>query len=181
MALRPKDPLLAAGHILTFLMQGIVALGAVVLTGVIPALLIFRQDLIAEIAADHPGVDFVLPVGMIVIVLALAVVALVLLFLFFKRLRQIIATVGEGDPFVPQNAERLSQMAWLMLATHVIALPIMALGAQIAKAMEKVSESGFHFEAGLDGGSILLIITLFILARVFRQGTKMRADLEGTV
>lgn len=28
---------------------------------------------------------------------------------------------------------------------------------------------------------ILLTLVLFILARVFRQGTEMRAELEGTV
>ena len=36
-------------------------------------------------------------------------------------------------------------------------------------------------DGGLDGGSILLTLILFILARVFRHGAAMREDLEGTV
>lgn len=34
---------------------------------------------------------------------------------------------------------------------------------------------------GIDASGILLVILLFILARVFRKGTEMREDLEGTV
>ena len=36
-----------------------------------------------------------------------------------------------------------------------------------------------HISISLSG--IMLILTLFILARVFRQGAMMRAELEGTV
>jgi len=38
-----------------------------------------------------------------------------------------------------------------------------------------------NIDGGLDGGSILLILILFILARVFREGARMRDELEGTV
>ena len=36
-------------------------------------------------------------------------------------------------------------------------------------------------DAGLDIEGILLALILFILARVFRHGARMRDDLEGTV
>ena len=36
-------------------------------------------------------------------------------------------------------------------------------------------------EASFDFGGLILILTLFILARVFRHGAAMREDLEGTV
>lgn len=36
-------------------------------------------------------------------------------------------------------------------------------------------------KGAFDLGGIILAITLFILARVFRQGAAMRNDLEGTV
>jgi Fe-S cluster assembly ATPase SufC len=40
----------------------------------------------------------------------------------------------------------------------------------------------FHGQVGgLDMTGILLVIILFILARVFRHGAAMREDLEGTV
>jgi hypothetical protein len=37
------------------------------------------------------------------------------------------------------------------------------------------------FDFGVSLGGLLLALTLFILARVFRQGAAMREDLEGTV
>ena len=34
---------------------------------------------------------------------------------------------------------------------------------------------------GFSGGGLLLMLVLFILARVFRRGAEMREELEGTV
>ncbi len=34
---------------------------------------------------------------------------------------------------------------------------------------------------GISGNGLLLMLILFILARVFRKGAEMRAELEGTV
>lgn len=181
MSLRPKDPLLTAGRILTLLFQGLVGLGMAVLTIGIPVILLGQGKIAAELAADHPGVDFTFPAAAIVLVMALAIAALALVFVFFKRLRQIINTVGEGDPFVPENADRLSIMAWLMLGVHLLTIPIGLLAMHVATEMEDLHEENFSFDAGLDGSGVLMIITLFILARVFRQGTQMREELEGTV
>jgi hypothetical protein len=36
-------------------------------------------------------------------------------------------------------------------------------------------------EGGVDFGGIILVLTLFVLARVFKHGAAMREDLEGTV
>ena len=49
----------------------------------------------------------------------------------------------------------------------------------IAKLFE--DHDGVTIDAGLDLSGIVLVVVLFILARVFRHGAAMRADLEGTV
>jgi hypothetical protein len=107
------------------------------------------------------------------------IVAAVLGFLFFRHLYRIVGTVGEGDPFIPENAQRLSAMGWTVVAVHVLAIPLVAIGAWIAE-LAKESDS-IHFDSGIDLNGILLALILFILARVFREGTRMREELEGTV
>ena len=97
---------------------------------------------------------------------------------FFRLLLRIVNSVGAGDPFAPENGDRLSAMAWLMLAVNLLALPVAGLAAYIANT---AGEDAANVEASFDFGGLILILTLFILARVFRHGAAMREDLEGTV
>jgi len=109
----------------------------------------------------------------------LGVGALALTFFFIRHLRRIVLTVADGDPFVPVNATRLISMAWLALGVWVVGIPIRATGTWL----ESVTEGGsIQVGVGEGGGmSLALVLTLFILARVFRKGAAMREDLEGTV
>lgn len=87
---------------------------------------------------------------------------------FLRLLWQIVGTVAAGSPFAGVNAKRLTRMGWLALL-----LMAMSLVQKIAlDTSETLSDPS---------GSLLLALTLFILARVFRQGAAMREDLEGTV
>ena len=49
--------------------------------------------------------------------------------------------------------------------------------------MPYLEKAGQHVDVdfGIDGESLLLILILFVLARVFREGAAMQAELEGTV
>jgi hypothetical protein len=100
----------------------------------------------------------------------------VLGFYFMRHLYRIIGTVGEGDPFVPANAQRLSAMGWISVAVHVVAIPLSVISGWV----ENVTKD-MHFRADLPLSGLFLALVLFILARVFREGTRMREDLEGTV
>ena len=97
---------------------------------------------------------------------------------FFRAMLAIVRSVGDGDPFIPSNADRLTAMGWIMLAINIAAIPLAALGVHIASL---VGEGERSIEAGVDFGGIILVLTLFILARVFKHGAAMREDLEGTV
>lgn len=176
-----NDPLLLAGKVLTILMQGFMALAAAALAILIPVVILFKDSINTEIAADHANTIAELPVIPIVGLFALAIVAVSITFLFFGKLRAIIATVGERDPFAPENADRLNFMAWAMLAVQVLMIPLAGLGLYIAKWADEIENSDFTVDAGLDLTGILMVIVLFILARVFKHGAAMREDLEGTV
>lgn len=87
---------------------------------------------------------------------------------FLRILWQIVGTVAAGSPFDALNAGRLNKMGWLSL----LLLGASRLGNIALDTAKPIFESP---------GSLLLALTLFILARVFRQGAAMREDLEGTV
>lgn len=179
--IRQNDPLLLAGKIMTIIMQIACGIAAIALAIAIPVLLLFQGRIAAEIAVELGEQAGEFPLMSIMALLAVVAIAVVLIYLFFDRLRRIIGTVGDGDPFAPANAERLSAMAWLLLGVQIVMVPVAAIGLSIVEWADEVGQEGITFDAGLDLTGILMVIVLFILARVFRIGAAMREDLEGTV
>ncbi|MCB2079608.1 MAG: DUF2975 domain-containing protein [Novosphingobium sp.] len=175
MAAKPKDPLLMIAKGIVWFLLGIVAFAGIIVAISAPGVLLFG----GEFAGAHEGMALTMNMRLLIAgLLAGVALALFLAWRFFLHLLRIVRSVGEGDPFVPANADRLTAMAWLMLAINVIGLPLAALGAWIAAT---VGEEPGTADVGVDFGGLLLILTLFILARVFRHGTQLREDLEGTV
>lgn len=178
MSTKLNDPLLAIARAVIIILQAIMAIAAAALLIGLPLVLFLRDRITAELRAelgDAAAQLSLLPI-LGLLMLALAVVALV--WLVLRNLRRIVDTVGDGDPFVPANAERLTGMAWMMLAIQGLAALAGALGIYIGTVLnEPVIEASFN----IDLSGIVLVVVLFILARVFRQGAAMREDLEGTV
>ena len=181
MSLKPKDPLLSLGKGLTYFMQGVMAIAFAALLVAVPVLIIWQDDIAAELASELGQQAAAFPLWPAVSVLLLAAIAIAMVFVFFGRLRHIIATVGEGDPFVPENAERLTAMAWLLLGVQLLSIPIGGIGLMVARWADEVGHEDITIDAGLDITGLLMVVVLFILARVFRHGAAMREDLEGTV
>ena len=176
MTTKPRDPLLTAARFILIVMMGAMALIAAACAIGAVASLAMHGMMVAEMATHQIPAEAAWAIAPL---LALVIAASVLGFLFFRHLYRIVGTVGEGDPFIPENAQRLSAMGWLVVAVHVLAIPLVAIGAWIAE-LAKESDS-VHFDSGIDLNGILLALILFILARVFREGTRMREELEGTV
>jgi Protein of unknown function (DUF2975) len=152
-----------------------IALGALVLA--MPALFVFQGNILAEIARKHPGVSAAeLPWILAVLLGATAIVGLS--FLFVKTLLAIVTSVAEGDPFTTENATRLERMGWYGIGVQAAGLATAAIGWRLAQLLPNV-DMGRDF--GVDLSGAVLILLLFVLARVFRVGAAMRADLEGTV
>jgi hypothetical protein len=107
---------------------------------------------------------------------ALGLIAFFLNHLILKRLLAMVETVRAGDPFVAANAYRLHAIAWLMVGLQLLSIAIAALGRFIS-----TPENPVQLDAGFSAASWVAILLTFVLARVFAEGTLMRADLEGTV
>ena len=178
---KPNDLLLLAGKILTVIIQAIMVLVGGVLAILLPILLIFQDEVSAEIAADNPDVLTAFPLWPMAGFFLLIIAIVVLTFLFFGKLRAIISSVGDADPFVPENADRLNAMAWLLLVGQILMIPVAGLGLIVAKWADEVENADVTIDAGIDLIGILMVVILFILARVFKHGAAMREDLEGTV
>ena len=168
-----SDPLLAIAR----LILGIAMVGAVV-TAIafalaVPVVLVWHERTIAWVVGRGAPAETIWALALLP---ALTAFMAVLGFYFMRHLYRLIGTVGEGDPFVPVNALRLQSMGWISVAIHVVAIPISALGKWTQRVTHDV-----HFQADLPLAGLFLALILFILARVFREGTRMREDLEGTV
>jgi len=172
-----KCPLLAAGKLMTVLMQVIGAIGVVGGLAGIPLIMLNSDRVAREMAGGAPA-DLASVMTAIQGLMLMAVLGAGLLFFFARLLGFIIDTVGKGDPFVPDNADRLRTMAWLALAFQLLAIPIAALSAYIGL---HVPAAALHVDPSISFNGVMMAIVLFILARVFRRGTQMREELEGTV
>jgi hypothetical protein len=92
------------------------------------------------------------------------------------RLLAIVETVRVGDPFVSVNAARLQTIAWAVLGLEVMHLVVGAVAAIVSSAGHQLD-----IDWSFSLTRWLAVLLLFVLARVFDQGARMREDLEGTV
>lgn len=93
-----------------------------------------------------------------------------------KRLLAIVETVRGGDPFVAANAGRLRAIAWTLFALQVLSMAIGGIGRAVS-----LPGRPLDLDAGFSLNGWLAVLLVFLLARVFAEGTLMRDDLEGTV
>jgi hypothetical protein len=91
-------------------------------------------------------------------------------------LLQIVESVGVGDPFVVENAARLQAIAWWLLGAELLHLLVGALAGIASTPAQPIDiDWTFSFTPWI------AVLLLFVLARVFAHGARMREDLEGTV
>ena len=172
------DGLLVAARILVVLITAILIVSMIaVCLGTGALLTVGQHELWERIArADAPDSAFWVVVGAFVII----AVAIGVAVKFFETLGQIVLSVDRGDPFEAANARRLRRMGWLGAIGQVLMLPLTAMANWLAPYLDRLGD-GIDIDLGLDPAAILLILILFILARVFERGAAMQTDLEGTV
>jgi hypothetical protein len=93
-----------------------------------------------------------------------------------QRLLMIVATVSTGNPFIVVNAARLRAIAWALLALDLIHFAVGAVGSSVSSAAGPL-----HLSWGFSLTRCIAVLLLFVLARVFEEGARMREELEGTV
>ena len=108
----------------------------------------------------------------------LAVLSLPIVLLTHVMLTRIIAIVASAQAdaaFTDVNADRFKVIAWALLAINIIDLAFGILSHWVSE------RSGEYFGWSLSITGWFAVLLLFVLARIFRHGARMQADLEGTV
>ena len=103
--------------------------------------------------------------GVLVVVCAVVFVCL--------ELRKILATLADGDPFVPDNAVRLTRIA--------IAIAITQLMRYLIAIFMGLVVQGANVELSVDLIAWASVAALFILSQVFREGTRLRDEEKMTI
>lgn len=174
-----NDWLLAAAKVILALgVALLIFVVAMVLIGIGALLTVQRGEILADLArAGAPDSAYWAVVAALVLIGGLMLLAL----RFVLELSDIVRSVDKGDPFEPANARRLQRMGWLTVGLYALGLLLGAIVAWIRTVAEDAGPLDVDADFDLGGGGILLILTLFVLARVFRHGAAMREELEGTV
>ncbi|MEM6535683.1 MAG: DUF2975 domain-containing protein [Pseudomonadota bacterium] len=88
------------------------------------------------------------------------------------QLRRILSTLASGDPFVPENATRLMRIAGAIALVEIIRNIGYVLLVSLTEAQV---DYDFHI------GAWIAVVILFVLAQVFREGTRLREESQMTI
>jgi len=110
------------------------------------------------------------------LIMVIGICAVPIAHFVLTRLLTIVDTVSVGNPFVTANAARLQAIAWAIFTLELMHFVVGAVAAAISSRAEPL-----HIGWGFSVTRWLAVLLLFVLARVFEQGARMREELEGTV
>jgi len=181
---QPNDIVLKSTRVLLIVSKCLMLLGTGALTIAMPVLLLFSNrvtEAMADVFVTRPGTEIV---WMLVGLMLLGMMMMLLTQFAINRLRRIVDSVGEGNPFTRINGTRLRGIGIAALAIQVLTF----VGALLATAMLSILgevKPGQDFHLSIEGGTsisgMLLVLLLIILARVFDRGAEMQDELEGTI
>jgi len=168
------DTLALSRKVLRLLIKLNLLVGVLIL-GLLVTSVVVGEPVMRALGAGSPEANAKLYLGMrLVAVIGLAAVPVVHFILI--RILAIVDTVSGGDPFVLANAERLGKIAWAVLALELMHLAVGAIAAAVSTA-----SAPFDIDWSFSPTRWVAVLLLFVLARVFEQGARMREELEGTV
>lgn len=105
--------------------------------------------------------------------MAAAAALLLVILAMLHRLRRVVRTVERGEPFHPRNPTDLRLIALLLVFVEVGSMVVhFAVPARFG--------SGGGFD-DIDFTSWFAVLIILILAEVFREGARLRAEAELTV
>ena len=172
---RRYENALSLSHTVLRLLVGLNLAMGVFILGLFVASLVAMPWVMTALGAPPTPENRTLVNGMRAIML-IGAASVPLTHMVLTRLLAMVETVRDGDPFVPSNAERLQRIAWCVLGLEAMHVAIVS----IAKAVSTES-TPIDIEWRFNVARWVTVLMLFVLARVFEHGTRMRDDLSGTV
>lgn len=93
------------------------------------------------------------------------------------QLRRILDSLADGDPFVPDNADRLRRLAIALGTIEIISL----LMVIISRTFFHNHFEAFELDIRIDLIPWAAVAALLILSHVFREGTRLREEEKMTI
>jgi hypothetical protein len=172
------DALAVSRRVLRILIKLNLVMGFLILV-LLLASFVAGDWIMAALSGEHPT-DHVHSNTMLVLgmrgIMVIGICSVPLTHIVLARLLAIVETVRDGDPFVTDNAARLVTIAWAIVGLELLHLIV---GAIAAGASTETHPLDIDWNFSITRW--LAVLLLFVLARVFDHGARMRDDLEGTV
>jgi hypothetical protein len=134
------------------------------------------EDFVMGALGVTPAVDREAMVRGMRLIAVIGIVGVPLTHVILDRLLGVVDTVRAGDPFIIANATRLQTIAVTLLGIQLLHLVV---GVVASRTRSEVQELDINWSFSITPW--IAVLLLFVLARVFEHGARMRADLEGTV
>jgi hypothetical protein len=97
-------------------------------------------------------------------------------------LARVLRDISAGRPFAPGAANRITGIAVVVAAAGLLPEAVRTVATIVVLERYDLGPgSGIGFGMELDLSAFLLAAVLFVVAEVFRQGTRLAADTEGLV
>jgi hypothetical protein len=134
------------------------------------------EDFVMGALGVTPAVDREAMVRGMRLIAVIGIVGVPLTHVILDRLLGVVDTVRAGDPVIIANATRLQTIAVTLLGIQLLHLVV---GIVASRTRSEVQELDINWSFSITPW--IAVLLLFVLARVFEHGARMRADLEGTV
>jgi serine phosphatase RsbU (regulator of sigma subunit) len=118
------------------------------------------------------------PVASVVLTVAGVTGVMTVVLLVLHQLRRIFRRLVEGRPFLDENARRLRFIGLAVVAGEVAWAAVQYLGQRTVAGGLSSAQISFHAVFAPRLSVLLAGLALLIVAEIFREGIKMRADLE---
>lgn len=96
-------------------------------------------------------------------------------------LRGVFETLVAGDPFVPENARRFRAIAWVLVAVEVARMSISLIVQGIFNIIGVAGADTNGFVFSINFPVWFSVLTLMVLAQVFREGAALREEQKMTI
>jgi len=119
--------------------------------------------------------DGVTPGQLVIGLAGLAVIVPGVIFICFQ-LRRILMTLADGDPFVPENAKRLSRIGIVIAVMELIRIATVTIVRTVPSLVgDELPRLSTQFILWIS------VAALFVLSQVFREGTRLRDEEKMTI
>jgi len=141
-------------------------------------ILVSLYTVLAFLGVEAVQNSFEVTTPFMALISSVSVVIVAAVFLVIVRqLRQICRTLATGDPFVPENAQRL-RVIWIAAAVGEI---LRLVSTFLISWVSKTADGPPIHATDLRVYVWFMVLAVIILAEVFREGARMRRDAKLTV